>query len=335
MKKHCVLRVLLRILIVLIVVVAAAAILWGVAFLHRSSPAQIKRYETSNPHIFPESRLSAHRSGAGIVPEELLAGFKYCIDSDDFQVDYFEFDLHLTADDQLVLLHDAVLDRTSDAETVFGRSGMTAAECTLADLQRLNMGAKFVNEQGEMPYAGLSGDDVPDDLRIATLDQVLDLLTAGGNYNFVIEIKDGDERGRRAADLLYADLKSRGLLERAVISSFNAKTLGYVRTAYPDAITGAGIGDVVDFFFAAILNRADYVPPFQVIQLPFEKDPRHCYYLNFGTAMIINYAHAHNVSVQYWTVNDEDDMAYLISLGADAITTDYPDRFQRVMNAAK
>ena len=47
---------------------------------------------------------------------------------------------------------------------------------------------------------------------------------------------------------------------------------------------------------------------------------------------MINYAHKHNMAVQYWTVNDEDDMEYLIDMGADCIMTDYPDKLYNVKN---
>ncbi len=35
--------------------------------------------------------------------------------------------------------------------------------------------------------------------------------------------------------------------------------------------------------------------------------------------------------MQYWTVNDEADLAYLASVGADALITDYPDRAAAVL----
>ena len=46
-------------------------------------------------------------------------------------------------------------------------------------------------------------------------------------------------------------------------------------------------------------------------------------YLN--TERIINYAHRHNIAVQYWTINEAEEMARLQSIGADAIMTDVPD----------
>ncbi len=47
---------------------------------------------------------------------------------------------------------------------------------------------------------------------------------------------------------------------------------------------------------------------------------------------MINYAHEHDMAIQYWTVNEEDDMEYLISVGADCIMTDYPDVLYNVKN---
>ena len=47
---------------------------------------------------------------------------------------------------------------------------------------------------------------------------------------------------------------------------------------------------------------------------------------------LINYAHAHNLAIQYWTVNEAQEMEYLISIGADALITDYPERAAEVLS---
>jgi len=46
--------------------------------------------------------------------------------------------------------------------------------------------------------------------------------------------------------------------------------------------------------------------------------------LDLAKKMYINRAHRRNIAVQYWTINDADDMRLLIELGADAIMTDDP-----------
>ena len=81
-------------------------------------------------------------------------------------MDLFEFDLHITSDGELVLLHDETLDRTSDAVEHFGHADVRPSEQTYAELHELNMGEGFTTDSGETPYKGLRGDEIPDDLRI-------------------------------------------------------------------------------------------------------------------------------------------------------------------------
>lgn len=89
---------------------------------YRSDSEDVIAYETDNPFVAADGNtlISAHRSGGGIMPEETMMAFKNCAENENFTVDWFEFDLHITKDNVLVLLHDDTLDRTSDSETVFG-----------------------------------------------------------------------------------------------------------------------------------------------------------------------------------------------------------------------
>ena len=301
----------------------------NVAYRHRSDPADLISYETDNTHIGEKTYISAHRSGAGIMPEETMMAFKSCVEATDFAVDYFEFDLHITKDDVLVLLHDGELDRTSDCQDVFGREHVRPEECTLEELRQLNMGAKFVNDAGEMPFSGLSGDEVPDDLRILDLDTLLDYLESNGSFRYIIEIKNGGELGMKGVDILYASLKQRDMLDRAVFGSFQKEVSDYKDETYPDFMRGAYPAEVLDFYLASLLNKKDFEPGYDVLQLPFH-NPGSDSHVNFGTASVLNYAHAHNLAVQYWTVNDEKDITYLVSIGADCIMSDYPDRAWKV-----
>jgi len=328
MKK---IRVILRVLLVIIIILAvlAAGLLAAVYISrnHRSDPAKVVRYETDNPFITGRTQISAHRSGGGIAPEETLMAFRNCAENPEFSVDVYEFDLHITADDQLVLLHDDTLDRTSDCEAVFGETGVRPENKTLAELKQLNMGAKFVAPDGSMPYAGLT--EVPDELRILSLPEVLDYLSALGDFSYIIEVKNDGELGKRAVDVLYAELVECGLLHRTAFGTFSDEIGAYVSNTYPDFARGTTVGEVVDFYIAALTDDRDYVPPCSVLQLPFCEDYMK-YGINMGTAQVINYAHSHNLALQYWTVNDPEDMAYLISMGADCIMTDYPDVLYRV-----
>ena len=323
-------KIIGRILLVLLCIVIVIAIIGVAQFYHRSDPKNRKQYETTNPFITGQTAISAHRSGAGDFQEETLAAFRGCAENPDFQVDYFEFDLHMTADDILVLSHDSTLDRVSDAAAVFGAENVLVRDKTLAELKQLNMAAQFVSGAGEAPYAGLHGDDVPDELRILSLDEVLDYLTAAGDYHYIIEIKDGGEVGLAAADQLYATLQARGLLDRVIVGSFRDEVASYITANYPDMHRSASPEEVVQFYFAALTGKRDFTCSYDVLQLPFG-DAGSSFGINLGTATVINFAHANDLAIQYWTVNSEKDMTYLASIGADALITDYPDRAAGVL----
>ena len=319
-----------RILLVLLCIVIVIAIIGAAQFFHRSDPKNRKQYETTNPFITGETAISAHRSGAGDFPEETLAAFRGCAENADFQVDYFEFDLHMTADDILVLSHDSTLDRVSDAVSVFGAENVLVRDKTLAELKQLNIAAQFVSGAGEAPYADLHGDAVPDELRILSLDEVLDYLTAAGDYHYIIEIKDSGDVGLAAADQLYATLQARGLLDRVIVGSFRDEVASYITANYPDMHRSASPEEVVQFYFAALTGKRDFTCSYDVLQLPFG-DAESSFGINLGTATVINFAHANDLAIQYWTVNSEKDMTYLASIGADALITDYPDRAAGVL----
>ena len=85
-------------LLVLLCIVVILAIIVAAQFYHRSDPKNLKQYDTENPFITGKTTISAHRSGAGDFPEETLAAFRGCVENAEMQVDYFEFDLHMTAD---------------------------------------------------------------------------------------------------------------------------------------------------------------------------------------------------------------------------------------------
>ena len=307
------------------VLAAALAGAAGAAYVHRSDPAAVRQYETDNPHITGRTMVSAHRSGAGVMPEETMRAMRWCAENPDFKPDYFEFDVHATKDGVLVLLHDDELDRTSDSERVFGRAHVRADESTYEELRRLNMGAKFVSDAGEAPYKDLTGEEVPEDLRIVRLESALDYLESVGQFRYIIEIKDGGELGKQAADTLHRVLSERGLVERTAFGSFHGEVSAYVDERYPDLMRGAYAKEVLDFYLAAVTGRKDYTPPCRVLQIPFG-NAKASRGVNLGTAQVINYAHAHNMAVQYWTVNREEDMRYLLALGADCIMSDYPDK---------
>lgn len=285
---------------------------------------RVVSYQTENPYITPygTTLVSAHRSGGGIYPENTMMAFENCINAKDFRTDIFEFDLHITKDGALIILHDDTLDRTTDSATVFGVTDARPEDYTLEELKTLNFGAGFTDRDGKTPYKDLHGKDVPESLRVATLSEVLDYLEGNGGFRYVIEIKNGRELGFAAADRLYAVLKEKKLLDKAVIGTFNGEITNYLDEKYPDLLRSASISEVLGFYVDSLLkiNRPANYYKFTALQIPANQ-----FFIKLGTARLTNYAHKNGVAVQYWTINDADTMRYLKSINADCVMSDVPD----------
>lgn len=322
-----------KVLIIIAIVILVLAVIIGAVLMIITHDFKdpVQTVESSvNPYIVKtgETMVSAHRSGGGIAPENTLKAFENCVESSSFAIQIFEFDLHITKDGELVLLHDETFDRTSNSVELFGTEGVLPSDKTYAELRELNMGEYFVADDGATPYKGLRGDDIPDDLRVVRLRDIFDYLAPYGDYNFIIEIKNADDLGRQAADELYSILKEYDMLSRAIIGTFHGEISDYMEMNYPDMLRSAGIKEVVNFYFSSLagIKHKDGYYKFDALQIPDDD-----YVFNLGTTRLVNYAHKYNIAVQYWTINDPEDVRHLQSIGADAIMSDNPDMAYSVL----
>ena len=325
-KKKAFKRAIAIIAVVLVVVIILPA------YMCKNEPGKAAdASDITNPYITEKNSLvSAHRSGKDIAPENTMAAFQYCVESEDFNVDIYEFDLHITKDAKLILLHDSTLDRTTNSEEHFGKKGVKPSEKTYDELRELNFGENFENGEGEYPYRGLRGDEIPDELRAVLLEDVLDYLEGNGHFQYIIEIKDAGENGKKACDELYRILKEKELLDDVVFGTFNPDVTAYADKNYPDMLRSASIPEVLAFYLLCgygIDVDAD-IFKYEALQIPTG------YYgiICLDTDRIINYAHRHNIAVQYWTINDAEEVEYLNSIGADCIMSDAPDMAYDVIN---
>lgn len=161
-----------------------------------------------------------HRGARGEAPENTLPGFTYARQAG---VAAFELDVRLSADDQLVVIHDATVDRTTTATGPV--AGFTAAELAALDAR-----AAFP--------------EWPTPAGVPRLADVLDAYA--GTMRFAIEIKT-DEPGRleRVGGLLAAAIGRYGLLGRVAVSSFDPLALEIVRRLAPDVPLGRGSAEIV------------------------------------------------------------------------------------------
>ena len=283
--------------------------------------------------------ISAHRSGAGIAPENTMMAFKKVLAENETNgVDTYEFDVSITADGELVILHNLTYDKTSNAVEFFGRENVAASEITLAEAKQLNMGENF-ELNGEYPYRGLRGDDIPDDLRVVTCDEMIDYIEANSGdkkFNYIIEIKSLGEDGYRAADKLYSIISERNMKDRVIWATSEVDVSEYMAATYPDMPRSANPDEVLEFFIYFKLGKDlnELNVTYMALHIPYGKN---AYYnlVNLGSKKFINYAHKYNIAVQYWTVNDEKYVKTLAENGADCVMTDYPQMAFETLEALK
>lgn len=164
-------------------------------------------------HQFVEHRIAkvtAHRAGSKLAPENSIGALRRSMAAG---ADYVEIDVQLTADDQVVLVHDRDLRRvTGDRRVV--------SELSLADLRGLRL---------------LTADG-PSEERIPTLAEFLDACDDRIRLNVELKVF-GDGPGLALAVLEV--LRERDMIKRAVVSSFELAPLGALKQAEPEIPVGA------------------------------------------------------------------------------------------------
>ncbi|MBR4800367.1 MAG: hypothetical protein IK048_01645 [Clostridia bacterium] len=272
--------------------------------------------------------LSAHRAGGDLAPEETKSAFRLCMEAD-YTVDVLEFDVHLTKDNKLVLLHDHELARTSNGEQLFFK-GVKICDLTLDELKTVNFGYNFKDpETDEYVYRRdmTPAEIAQKEIGIFPLEEILDYIEnearKDGGMHYVIEIKDKGERGRKSMDILYESMVAHGILDRTIVGTFNGDITDYIDKEYKGKVTrSAGIVEVVNFYYSFLWGTKLNVDKlgFRVLQIPTGLNG----FFDFSTQAFIDYAHTYGIAVQYWTINDAETVKKLQSNGADCIMTDNP-----------
>jgi glycerophosphoryl diester phosphodiesterase len=159
--------------------------------------------------------LIGHRGYSLIAPENTLPSFKLALDAG---ADLVELDYQHSKDGVPVVIHDHILDRTTNARTKWKRRRIKVSQKTAAEIQTLDAGSWF--------GATFAGAKVP------TLVEALDFICGNGAVA-VIEQKSGD------AETLARILHERNLINKVVVISFNWKFLREFHALEPKQILGA------------------------------------------------------------------------------------------------
>ena len=311
----------------------AGLILAGiVAFMVTINVIPPKKNVENNPFIVAEGELpmiAAHRGGGDNNPENTMLAFREAVET--IGVDIIESDLYLTKDGYLVYNHDSYIDETCNinGDVPFEEAKKQRhyiQDMTLAELEQYNFGYYF-EEQGtdERIYKDYTHDQVVESgLQIATVEKLFEeFYVSHPDLKFIVEIKDGGERGYEACRILNETLeKYPNYKDQIVIGTFNDEIEVELKEEYPDLMRGAPTGTaakfiLTQFLFVNIFDDSD----FACLQIPMSSELSGIK-LELDKKTIIDRAHRRNIAVQYWTINDPDEMRELIELGCDCIMTD-------------
>lgn len=301
------------------------------------------RVTEQNPFVVGEGALpmvAAHRGGGECNPENTMLAFREAVNT--YHVDIIESDLYLTKDGYLVYHHDAYVDETCNingdlplddvkelCKNVENRHYIS--DLSLAELEQYNFGYYF-EKDGQRICKDV--DDVAAaGLQIATADKLFaEFYEANPDLLFIVEIKDAGERGAEACRILNETLNSYPeYKDRIVIGTFHEEIESELKTRYPHLMRGASEASAGDFIKSLLLgvnlfDDSDFV----CLQIPLTYDVG--FDLPLTLRPILSRAHRRNMAVQYWTVNDADEMRRLVRLGCDCIMTDNPALLQQVLD---
>ncbi|EIP96697.1 glycerophosphoryl diester phosphodiesterase [Opitutaceae bacterium TAV1] len=227
----------------------------------------------------------AHRGASHDAPENTLAAYAVGWEQ---QADGLELDIHLTADGQIVVMHDADTKRTTSV------AGKISAQ-TFEELRKLDVGAwKGATWTGQ---------------RIPTLDEALASVPAGKQV--IIEIKCDSEIIPALKDFIE---KSGKPADELLIHCFTFETICAARQAIPHVRACWLVNPDRDTDLLPLLEKAraaglDALNPDVNSRID---------------EALVTRAHANNMGIFVWTVNDPDAARRLKSLGVDGILTDRP-----------
>lgn len=290
--------------------------------------------------------IIGHRGAAGLAPENTLSAFeKAC----ELKVNAVELDVHLSADDKIIVHHDYLLQpaiaRTPDGQWL-DRPGPAVKELTLAQLKTYDVGRLKPGSR----YARRYPDQEPvDGERIPTLAEVISLLKTKypESTRLWIEIKTDPERAdlssspQTVVEKVTTLLHEQDFSDRAGILSFDWRALAQVQKISPKIPT---------IYLSNVGGRLNNIKSGQPGPSPWMAGldiddfggsiPRAVKaaggrfwapFYGYITYALLEEAHQLGLKVFVWTVDSRRDMERLKEMGVDGIVTNRPDILKLVV----
>ncbi|MEH7436822.1 glycerophosphodiester phosphodiesterase family protein [Neobacillus drentensis] len=278
-----------------------------------AQPIQISATDNGQTTLHPLSSdvaVIAHRGASAYGPEHTLAAYKQAMT---MKADYVEFDIQMTKDGQLVAMHDETLARTTNAKELYpDRAPWRVKDFTLDEISRLDAGSWFNKAYPDKAKTQYIGQHVP------TLEEAIEFVKQHGNgkVGLYMETKAPSVYPGMEEKLIEV-LKKNNVLddEKLFLESFSEESLRKLKNLVPQV-------KLVQLYTSKMLAGKDVYRELKRIS---------DYAAGVGPSKelvvpkFMEAAHQNQLLVHPWTVNSQDDLVSLLSLGVDGEFTNNTD----------
>ncbi|MFN2354166.1 MAG: glycerophosphodiester phosphodiesterase [Desulfopila sp.] len=267
-------------------------------------------------------RNIAHRGARSLAPENTMPAFARALE---VGADGIETDVSVTADGELILVHDTTFNRTTNVARLFpGRQHNGLHTFRLAEIQHLDAGSWFIDGDpfGTIKAGAISPEEVQGMVgtTIPRLEELLYLIKESNSF-INIELKPLPKMPKALASFALVERTLALVYEAGLtpahfsISSFHHPFLRKIQQLRPDIEVNALIGGT-----AGKRQRwGNY--DFPVFNANVRKTD----------AGQIAKARRHGCRINLYTVNDPGEMEYYMALGVEKIITDYPQLLHHLL----
>ena len=228
-----------------------------------------------------EPLVIAHQGGDGVWPGDTMFAFEQAVA---IGSDVLEMDAHITKDGEIVLMHDETVDDTTDGTGLI-------EDMTLAEIKQLDAAYDWSLDNGQtFPYRGQK-------IQVPTLRELFEKFP---DMRYLIEIKlTKNPMAQPFCDLI----REYDMQEKVIVGSFHDEAMAQFRATCPEIATSGSRGEVTTYVILGKLFLGGFVmPEYQSLQVPWERSESKG--IPIMTERFIREAHAKNLHVEPWTVND-------------------------------
>lgn len=238
----------------------------------------------------------AHRGDKRHAPENTLSAFRQAADKG---ADAIEFDVKLSADGEVIVLHDKSVDRTTNGT---GK----AANLSLAELKTLDAGVLFPTQ--------FPGEKIP------TLEEIFE--SVGKRLHMNVELTNYSTLNDNLVEKVVELVRKFKMMDKVLFSSFSTRNLLIARRLLPEVPRGLlTLPGILGFWGRTFGWRGDY-------------DGLNPYYSSINLRLI-DKIHSRGKRVIVWTVNNEADIKRMISLSVDGVITDDPQLVLKLLGRSQ